>query len=683
MRGHHKTDKLDSDWHQGTAYIVETRRHNNLLAVIENADQCLPKDWLIIIFCSSQNYIFVDEVKRQVIGRRVLVKKLDNLITSLKDYNDVLFSADFWQQFETENLLGFQVDSWFSLEQKSELKEIAKYDYVGAPWSESIQRRWNYIPSYGGNGGVCFSKRSARLKALVSSDESRVTAEPHNQILNEDIWFSHAIKSVGGQLPTRALSTQWFVESVYSPAPFAMHKPWRYLSVNQFSILCENNKGLKALKDGCDKPIAETDKTSYRKFLLRFARACLDKDNYYQADLALQVCQQRFPAHPTAFNLQALLAHRLRLYTQALSFVEKALSHQPDFTKALDNKVIIEGALFEAQKKPKRKSNDRFLLIHSWGSGLGFDLLYLLKQLMVAELTGRKPIIYWGNNSLYNDHPEKDCFTDYFEDVSRATLKQLDSLHKDCYPEYWRERELTDHLRRTRWRDKRNGQQYNMTGLYFLNRDEGLLVSGEFTTIKTLLPWIPKTHRLYGLSVTQIYSDLMKKYIKPKRFLQRVADDFVSKKINDGDFIGIHLRGTDKKQEKQSNDIESINNGLIEQVDKLDSSLLIFVMTDDIRQIKIMRERFGDRVKSIDVTRSDGDELGVHHTAQDKAKIAHEVIVDMLIAAQAKYFFGCGFSYLACCVEAMRGDSKITVLRPFDLMTRFTDVPTVGKFGIE
>jgi len=155
MRGNHKTNKLGTSCQHGTAYIVETRCHPNLPLVIQNVDQCLPKDWVVIIFCSRESQVYASDIKQQVSGRKVIVKLLDDAITSLDDYNNLLFSTAFWEQFETENLLGFQVDSWLSIEQKEVLVEISYYDYVGAPWSEGIQRRWNYIPSYGGNGGVC------------------------------------------------------------------------------------------------------------------------------------------------------------------------------------------------------------------------------------------------------------------------------------------------------------------------------------------------------------------------------------------------------------------------------------------------------------------------------------------------------------------------------------------------
>jgi len=684
MRGNYKTIKNNSDWRTGTAYIVETRAHPNLPLVLKNADQCLPDEWSIVIFCGSENYQFVDQILSQFTIRNIQFIELKQPIKSLKDYNDLLFSTRFWQNFETENLLGFQVDSMINPTQKAKLAEITQYDYVGAPWSKAIQRRWDYIPDFGGNGGICFSKRSTRLAALEHATYPRVTGEPHHQILNEDIWFSWAIKELNFSLSDRNTAANFFVESVPTSQPFAVHKPWCYLTNNDYQMLVEQMPDLAKLKIGCEQKPPSNDPDEYRRFLLRFARACLNEDNFYQADLALQVCQSRFPNDVVAYNLQSTLAYRLGLYEQASIFVNKALSYQPGFKKALENKVIIDNKI-EQQNASGTNNNsyEKYLLIHSWGSGLGFDLLYLLKQLMIAELTNRKPMVYWGHNSLYNDHPQSDCFTDYFEPISNLTFNNIEPYHKDCYPKFWQERSLDDYIRRTRWRNTVNQQNYNMTGLYYLNREETLVVGGEFTSIKTLLPWIPNSHRFSSMSVADIYRDLINKYIRPKTYLQQRANQFVEQAFSEHAFIAIHLRGTDKKHEKQSNDIAEINRKLIEQVAELDQSLPIFVMTDDVRQISIMQQRFGERIQSVDVTRSDNDELGVHHTASDKQKIAQEVIVDMLIAAQSDYFFGCGFSYLACCVQALKTKESHTCLLPFDVMTRFNDIPIVGRFGIE
>ena len=53
--------------------------------------------------------------------------------------------------------------------------------------------------------------------------------------------------------------------------------------------------------------LKKSEQDEYRDFLLRFARKCLKAKNYHQADLALQVCQQRYPNHPVAYNLHSML----------------------------------------------------------------------------------------------------------------------------------------------------------------------------------------------------------------------------------------------------------------------------------------------------------------------------------------------------------------------------------------
>jgi len=427
-----------------------------------------------------------------------------------------------------------------------------------------------------------------------------------------------------------------------------------------------------------------------RRFYHRYARACLSSENYYEADLALQLCHDRFPSDAISYNLQALLASKLGLHEQALSFVDTALALQPNFNRALENKAIIERVLKRESVEGKTHIEGdisvlepKYLLINSWGSGFGFDLLYLLQQLFLAEITQRKPVIYWGRNSLYNSHPESDCFTDYFLPISNTSLSELQSFQADAFPKYWQSQPLEKYLRRTRWRNRQNNQRYQITPLNYLERDETLAVAGEFGSIKTILPWLKATSPFYGESLGDIYRSLSLKYLKPKPELVQRALNLTRKMFGDNEFFAIHLRGTDKVHEKQSEDIANINVQLIERLEALAQDKPIFVMSDDVRQVELAKKRFGSRVKSIDVTRSDDDAQGVHHTATDKSKIAHEVLIDMLIASKAYAFFGCGFSYLACTVAYQRDKHALTTLLPYDITSRFYEIPYPGKYGIE
>ena len=176
--------------------------------------------------------------------------------------------------------------------------------------------------------------------------------------------------------------------------------------------------------------VVDTTSLDYRRFLLNYARERIASKNFYDADFALQVSQSRYPNDASSHNLHALLAYRLGLYEYGMHFVNKALEFNPSMKRAQENLATIEQAYFEQQAQPTIPE-EKYFLIHSWGSGLGFDLLYLLQQLLLAELSDRKPVVYWGKNSLYSSDESKDCFTDYFKPVSTFTLDDLYLYAKD------------------------------------------------------------------------------------------------------------------------------------------------------------------------------------------------------------------------------------------------------------
>ena len=418
----------------------------------------------------------------------------------------------------------------------------------------------------------------------------------------------------------------------------------------------------------------DTTSADYWRFLMNYARERMAVDNYYYADFALQVSQSRFPADPVSYNLHAMLAYRLGLYEHGLHFVKKALKINPEMKRAQDNLAIIEKAYSAEQAKPK-KNEEQFFLIHSWGSGLGFDLLYLMQQLLLAELSERTPVIHWGVNSLYNESPNKDCFTQYFDAITDLTIDDLTLHIPDVYPDHWQTRKLTDYIRRTHWRNTTNNQQFKIGGAYFLNRSEKIVVGGEYASIHMLRPWLMNKPRYANALVGDIYRDLVRCYIKPKQKLQNKANSFISNKFEDKPFLSIHLRGTDKHNEKQSNSIDNINNDLVQKIQATSGELPIFLMTDDVYHLEKMKKMFGKRLHSFDVERSSSEDQGIHHSSKTKRRMTEEVLVDMLVASKSSHFYGCGFSYLACMVTYMQVSKKFSTLLPYDTMTRFVDIP--------
>lgn len=47
------------------------------------------------------------------------------------------------------------------------------------------------------------------------------------------------------------------------------------------------------------------------------------------------------------------------------------------------------------------QTDNRYLLIKSWGFGFYSDVIAVLGSLLLAEITHRTPVVHWGKNSLF------------------------------------------------------------------------------------------------------------------------------------------------------------------------------------------------------------------------------------------------------------------------------------------
>ena len=73
--------------------------------------------------------------------------------------------------------------------------------------------------------------------------------------------------------------------------------------------------------------------------------------------------------------------------------------------------------------------------IKSWGFGFWPNVSQVLGALLLAEATGRVPLVHWGRNSLFGDGSARDAFGHYFEPVSNVTLEDLATIpDANCFP---------------------------------------------------------------------------------------------------------------------------------------------------------------------------------------------------------------------------------------------------------
>jgi len=434
------------------------------------------------------------------------------------------------------------------------------------------------------------------------------------------------------------------------------------------------------------------NKHDYQKFLLDYARKCIKLHSYSEADLALQACQKRYPEHPVSYNLQAKLAYQLNALPQAAQFARRALERAPNFLKAKENLQLIEQKLSQKQNSESQQEEGtksaEFLFINSWGSGFGFELLYLLGQFLVAELSNRAPVIHWGQNCLYSEYANNDdynAFTDFFEPInsySPADMQAVvESASDNVFPEHWKTQPLNDFVRRTKWRDPKTQLLNQITPIFYLNRPERVLVSGEYLTLQMMIQWIPDDHSLFGKTTEELYRTLFHRYLKPQKHIVNIVEQFTKETLQGKSFKAIHLRGTDKRNERISGDIDQINESLISELSAMGGSDQIFLMTDDVAILSRMKEKFAERLVFADAIRgSESNEGGIHHQHSDKRRLGEEVLIDMLIASQADHFFGCGTSYLAAMINSIRPQGKSTLL-PYNVMNSLMNVPTPERVG--
>lgn len=188
------------------AIIVETRPLPNLVQIIDAHRVHTPPYWGLRIYCGPDNAAVLEAAFP---GQVVEIESL----TSIRDYNALLTSADFWRLVPFENVLVFQHDS---LLLRDGVEAFVGYDWVGAPWPEPLD---------GGNGGLSLRTRWFMLYAI--SDE------PWRGDVNEDIYFCRQAKKLGARLAPREVCSAFSCERIFRLGTIGCHAIERWLSPEQ------------------------------------------------------------------------------------------------------------------------------------------------------------------------------------------------------------------------------------------------------------------------------------------------------------------------------------------------------------------------------------------------------------------------------------------------------------------
>jgi protein O-GlcNAc transferase len=381
--------------------------------------------------------------------------------------------------------------------------------------------------------------------------------------------------------------------------------------------------------------------------LLAKAADCVNAGNLPLAEIICREILTSIPNCAQALALLGIIAAKLRLCDPAIDYFQRAIICDPKLESVRQDLHSIQDLPAQNFDRPSDRG-DRFLLIKAWGHGFWADVNHVLGCLLLAEITGRIPVTYWGSNSLYSTEANGDAFQSYFEPVSAIQADMLLKMKEAAiFPPKWTNANLQGNDIA-----KYIGEHSRMAGFYFLNRPENIAVADYYIGVFDLLPWIPKTHRLRGKSVDDLMRYLIAKYLRPKPHILSAVEDIVRDQLGKAPVIAVHIRGSDKDVETP--DVDEVNKKYFSHIDRQDKAWNILLLTDDTRLVEAFRKNYADRIFLTDCQRS-SNHLGIHHTpSADRGRLGFEIMRDTYLALRCQKFIGNGQSAVSAMIAILK-----------------------------
>jgi hypothetical protein len=384
--------------------------------------------------------------------------------------------------------------------------------------------------------------------------------------------------------------------------------------------------------------------------LLQSALAHYSRGNLPQAEALGRYLVSMGEVLPDVYNLLGMVSMAVGLPQHAARYFQRSLKQQPSFKTAKKNFRLAKKAIKQNKPLKSGRTSERFLLIKAWGFGFWADVDHVLGQLLLAEMTGRIPVVYWGTNSLYYDGMCDNAFELYFEPVSDYSIEHLVADYFSCFPPKWHQGNL-----RFPEKDKLEGKYSRMAGLFSLAREEDIVVSDFHTYVNDLLPWLDKNSSFSGMDAQQIYRFLFTKYLRLKPDIQDKVDRFWSEHIKGREVLAVHLRGSDKITE--SPELHRINVQYTDSIEKYLGNrpdMAIFLLTDSVEIFEEYKQKYGDRLLYSDCFRTD-NQVGVHYQKHENIRrMGIEIILDTYLAARCDAFIGYGGTNVSTTILHMK-----------------------------
>ena len=332
-------------------------------------------------------------------------------------------------------------------------------------------------------------------------------------------------------------------------------------------------------------------------------------------------------------------------------------------------------------------ANDRFLLIKTYSYMLWADIDHVLGQLLIAELTGRIPVVYWPTHYLNNGFVQTNGFELYFEPINSYTIFNLTNPQYTYYPPIWDSDNLLvdDHTKDT-WTFRNIGD--------ILGTKVNVVVGDVYYNVYELIPFIKKNHGAYGMTVEQVYRYLFSKYIRIKPDIDMEIRGYYNSWLKDSHpVLAVHVRRVDEGKIFDTRDSDKFDNQYWNKVyrkvekenGKPDNKVYrylkkgkykepnkvyhkeirkviekynikkIFLLTDCQRTVEEYVKLYGSLVVLTDCKRLSADQENSYlENTMIKRRRGIEAIKDAYVAAKCDFFIGNDFSHLSHAVTRIR-----------------------------
>jgi hypothetical protein len=261
---------LPSDPVTRCVVLIETRRHDNIVPLLRQVRRSLP-DWGVLFIAST-------DARTSLTSAIDLIRAFDDDATwklvdigntnlTVKAYNAIMVSPEFWTAFPAERALVIQTDVMICDGSDLDIKRLDQFEYVGAPWRvapdvAAVDPEYNPAKHAakafpGGNGGFSVRSRAATLRVLAEKPYFDTNFD-----YPEDVYYSLRLRSA-----PRKLSAVFSVESVAHKSPFGLHKPWNHVSTTYLTDLeCGQCPGMTefVLSNGRDDVAHEINRRTGR-----------------------------------------------------------------------------------------------------------------------------------------------------------------------------------------------------------------------------------------------------------------------------------------------------------------------------------------------------------------------------------------------------------------------------------